>query len=97
MRSLALLLLISLPVSGWAQSSISTYMEGSIIRTTSEHIVVISDDGLYWIDASRPLSHTRHLDGGRIGFWIQAKQIKRFRQVVAVQDTRYPITRLASR
>jgi hypothetical protein len=95
MRLVLFLLLLS--EQGWAKSRLNTYLEGRIVGYNNEQVVLVTDEGTYWIDTARPLSFTRKLDTGRIGFWVQLEQIQRFRASVPVLHEQFPTSRIAER
>jgi len=94
----AVVLLLCAPERAEAQSRLNTYLEGRIIAHKGRHVVLVTEEGTYWINtAVRPLNFTRELDMGRIGFWIQVVQIERFRATVPVMNEQIPASRIADR
>lgn len=78
-RSLLTLLLALAPFQAFAEARISTYLEGTLVHKSRNEWVVATAEGTYWINVKRPPSWHRRYDDGHISFWVQTKQIKRFR------------------
>lgn len=87
---LGLLLLVvlefSLPAA--ADGRFSTYLEGTLVRKTSDEWVLATEDYTYWIDVQRTPSWSRRHPDGRVSFWIQLKQIRKMRpNIIPLIDT----------
>ena len=78
-RSLIALLLALAPFRSFAEARISTYLEGTLVHKSRNEWVLVTAEGTYWINVNRPPSWRRHTKDGRISFWVQTHQIKRFR------------------
>ena len=54
--------------------------EVTVIERNKETVVLSTSEGIYWINAGRPLSWLRKLSGkNRFSFWVRVDQIRRFR------------------
>jgi hypothetical protein len=81
MRFLILTIALLCYSPGSQAGRIFTFLEGTIIERNKETVVLSTNDGIYWINASRhPLSWLRKLSGkNRFSFWVRVDQIRRFR------------------
>lgn len=59
--------------------SMSTYLQGTVIKKSPDVWVVQTTQGTYWINVHRHPSYTRKLSEIETGFWVLLKDIKRFR------------------
>lgn len=57
----------------------STYIQGTIIKKTRSFWVVQTSYGRYWISVKRHPSYTRKYNSIETGFWVQLRDVKRFR------------------
>jgi|GEM_PF-6611176 len=72
--------LILLPATSHARSKISTFMEGTLVEKSINQWVVLTKEGTYWINLTRPPSWIRRGETGtHISFWVRTDQISRFR------------------
>lgn len=84
-RSLLTLLLALAPFQAFAEARISTFLEGTLVHQSRNEWVLATAEGTYWINVNRPPSWRRSLRDGRISFWVQKQQIKRFRGVTGLR------------
>jgi hypothetical protein len=83
-RALVTALILCVFISPTAHAGrISTYIEGTIIKKSSAVWVVQTRTGTYWISVVRPPSFTRKISEIETGFWVQLRDIKRFRPTEA--------------
>lgn len=57
----------------------STYIQGTVIKKSSSQWIVQTDQGTYWIKVGRQPSFTKQYSEIESGFWVQIRDIKRFR------------------
>jgi hypothetical protein len=80
MRFLILTIALLCYSPGSQAGRIFTFLEGTIIERNKQTVVLSTTEGIYWINAGRPLSWLRKLSGkNRFSFWVRVDQIRRFR------------------
>ena len=58
---------------------ISTYIVGKVQKKTAHEWIVRNPAGTYWIKVTRPVSWTHKFKDQSVGFWVEIRNIKRYR------------------
>lgn len=74
----ALFILITGPGVAHA-GQMSTYIKGMIVKKTPDIWVVQTRRGVYWISVLRSPSHSSRYSAIESGFWVQTRDIIKFR------------------
>lgn len=91
MRSpvVALVILVLLMWSPLSHAGrMSTYIKGTVIKKSRSHWVVQTAEGTYWLTVFRPPSYTKKYNEIETGFWVQLRDIKKFRPNLATASNR---------